>query len=188
VHITSDPREMQAPLLDRDSLLRRYASATHRGLLAGTPHCADNHAAAALHRYGDSTAIPEHLDSTAAPLLHPDDPAHNHAAAAGEPLPSLHRQCARLWAAVALFVGVTALYTAFVCLIRWRCSLPWPWDPARDVPAAASLQTVTVAAALVAEALLQSAWPWTCRPLLARSRRCGTTFAAFSTRALVCNA
>ena len=135
-----------------------------------------------LRRYGSATAIPEALDSAAAPLLHADDPAAaHHGSVQADALSPPPGRSLRLCAAVGIFIGVTALYTAFVGLIRWHLGLPWPWDPARDVSMAAAMQPVTVAAALGTEALMQSAWPWACRPLLARDRRRATAlFGGFS--------
>lgn len=119
-------------------------------LLGATSEAYDNSVAVQLHRYGDSTAIPEALDSHAAPLWITDTPNRSHTASEAAPSALTLLPRARLYAAVAVFTAIATLYATIVLSTHW-------FRPhRRSEQILASLQAAPVVAALAAEGLLQS--------------------------------
>ena len=120
---------------------------------AVTSDAHDGSVAVHLHRYGDSTAIPEELDSHAAPLWIHDTPnrPNNVSEATHSALTLLPRQS--LYIALAIFTGISVTYAAVVL------SMAWLWPDRQSQQVLASLQAAPLAAALATEAVLQSGWP-----------------------------
>ena len=119
-------------------------------LLGATSEAYDNSVAVQLHRYGDSTAIPEALDSHAAPLWITDTPNRSHTASEATPSALTLLPRARLYAALAIFTAIATMYATVVLSTHW-------FRPhRRSVQILASLQAAPVLAALAAEGLLQS--------------------------------